>query len=188
MREFFNDMLSTIVFVALYLTIGDIYLATGVAIAIGILQIVYFKFRGRIVDPMQWMSLALVIVFGTATLYFHDPRFIMVKPSIIHFAIAFVMLRKGWIGRYLPPIARENLTQTMVDGWGYGWAALMVTLGVANIVIALTMSPEVWGYFIAFGAMGAKLAMFALQYWIFRSTVARRLSLGAATPTMQPEA
>lgn len=180
MKEFFNDMLSTIFFVVLYLAIGDIYIATGAAIAVGIGQIGYFRARGRKIDMMQWMSLALVIVFGGATLYLHDPRFMMVKPSIIHFAIGFVMLRKGWIGRYLPPIATANLTQRMIDGWGYGWAALMFGLGLANIVIALTMNPTIWGYFIAFGAMGAKLAMFAVQYWIFRTTVVRRIkSTGA---------
>jgi intracellular septation protein A len=175
MKEFFNDMLSTIFFVALYLTIGDIYIATGAAIAVGIGLIGYYRARGRKVDMMQWMSLALVIVFGGATLYLHDPRFMMVKPSIIHFAIGFVMLRKGWIGRYLPPIARANLTTRMVNGWGYGWAALMFGLGISNIIIALTMSPLIWGYFIAFGAMGAKLVMFAVQYAIFRTTVVRRI-------------
>ncbi|HEY4344991.1 MAG TPA: septation protein IspZ [Parvibaculum sp.] len=180
MKEFLNDMLSTIFFVALYMAIGDIYIATGAAIAVGIGQIGYQKARGRKVDLMQWMSLALVIVFGSATLYLHDPRFMMVKPSIIHFAIGFVMLRKGWIGRYLPPIAAANLTARMIDGWGYAWAALMFGLGISNIVIALTMSPTIWGYFIAFGAMGAKLVLFGVQYWVFRATVVRRLSNAAA--------
>jgi hypothetical protein len=68
----------------------------------------------------------------------------------------------------------------MIDGWGYAWAALMFGLGVSNIVIALTMSPVIWGYFIAFGAMGAKLALFGLQYWVFRATVVRRLANAAA--------
>lgn len=179
MREFLSDMLSTIVFVALYMLIGDIYLATGVAIGVGILRIIYLKARGLPVDLMQWMSLGLVIIFGTATLYFHDPRFIMVKPSIIHFAIAFVMLRPGWIGRYLPAIAVTHLTQRMINGWGYGWAALMIGLGITNIAVALLFSPVIWGYFIAFGAMSAKLVMFALNYWVFRSTVRHRLAMAS---------
>lgn len=183
MKEFLNDMLSTILFVALYMLLGDIYIATGAATAVGIFQIGYFKARGRKVDLMQWMSLALVIVFGSATLYLHDPRFIMVKPSIIHFAIGCVMLRRGWIGRYLPPIAAASLSRRMVDGWGYGWAALMFGLGIANIAIALTFSPVIWGYFIAFGAMGAKLAFFAMQYWVFRMAVLRRLSVAASVAT-----
>ena len=180
MKEFFSDLLSTLVFVAFFFLIGDIYLATGVAILVGIGQIVFFRLRGRRVDAMQWMSLALVIVFGSATLYLHDPRFIMVKPSIIHFAIGSVMLRRGWMGRYLPPVAKANLSGRMVDGWGYAWAALMFGLGVANIVIALTFSPEMWGYFLAFGAMGAKLVMFAVQYMVMRTTVIRNIARAGA--------
>ena len=163
MKDFFTDLLSTLVFVAFFFLIGDIYIATGAAILVGAGQIAFFRLTGRPVDAMQWMSLALVIVFGSATLYLHDPRFIMVKPSIIHFAIAAVMLRRGWMRRYLPPVASANLSQTMIDGWGYAWAMLMIGLGVSNIVIASSCSPAVWGYFISFGAIGAKLAMFALH-------------------------
>jgi intracellular septation protein A len=180
MKEFFSDMLSTIIFVALYMAIGDIYIATGVAIAIGIFQVLYLKLRGRKVDAMQWMGLALVIVFGSATLYLQDPRFVMVKPSIIHFAIGCVMMRRGWMARYLPSRAVENLSSRMVNGWGYAWAFLMFGLGISNIVIAITYSPQIWGYFISFGAMGAKIAMFGLQYWIFKATVIRRLSTSGA--------
>ncbi len=179
MKEFLIDLFSTLVFITVFFAIGDIYIATGVAILAGMGQIAFFKLRGRSVDAMQWMSLALVIVFGGATLYLHDPRFIMVKPSIIHFAIGAVMLRRGWMGRYLPPVAKSNLSRSMIDGWGYAWAALMFALGIANIVIALTFSPEVWGYFISFGAIGAKLAMFAMQYALMRATVIRSLRRAA---------
>tara|TARA_R110000868_G_scaffold10226_11_gene50131 strand:- start:4177 stop:4731 length:555 start_codon:yes stop_codon:yes gene_type:complete len=175
MKEFGKDMLSTLAFVGLFFLLGDIYIATGVAIALGIGQIIYLKARKRPVDLMQWMSLFLVITFGSATLYLHDPRFVMVKPSIIHFAIAAVMFRRGWIGRYLPPIAAANLSARVIDGWGYAWAVLMLGLGIANIVIALTMSPQVWGYFIAFGSMGAKLVLFAAQYLPMRMTVVRNI-------------
>tara|TARA_R110000868_G_scaffold5084_5_gene31436 strand:- start:471 stop:1025 length:555 start_codon:yes stop_codon:yes gene_type:complete len=182
MKEFGKDMLSTLAFVGLYFLLGDIYIATGVAIALGVGQIIYLKARKRPVDLMQWMSLGLVIVFGSATLYLHDPRFVMVKPSIIHFAIGVVMLRRGWMGRYLPPIAAANLSTRTVDGWGYAWAALMFALGIANICIALTMSPQVWGYFIAFGSMGAKLVLFAAQYTSMRMAVVRRIRASAALP------
>lgn len=175
MKEFFNDMLSTLAFVALYMIIGDIYIATGAAIAIGITQIGYQKARSRQIDLMQWMSLFFVITFGGATLYLHDPRFVMVKPSIIHFAIGFVMLRRGWIGRYLPPVAAANLSSRVINGWGYAWAVTMFGLGIANIFIAMTMSPEIWAYFLAFGSMGVKLALFALQYMSMRMAVVKNI-------------
>jgi intracellular septation protein A len=181
MKEFGRDMLSTILFVALYLLLGDIFLATGVAIAAGIVQIGYLKLRGRQIDAMQWMSLALVVVFGGATLYLHDPRFVMVKPSVIHFAIGSVMLRKGWMRRYLSERAVENLSARMIDGWSYAWAALMFGLGAANIVIALEATPQIWAYFNSFGAIAAQIALFSVQYLTMRKIVLRRLAARAVT-------
>ena len=181
MKQFLNDMLSAIVFLVLYLTTGNIVLAASAAIAMGVLQIVWLMLRRQKIDPMKWMSLTLVIVFGGATLYFDDPRFFMVKPSLGHFAVGFLMLRRGWIGRYLPSLAQAHLPQRMVDGWGYAWATLMFFLGAMNIFIAINFSAEIWGFYIVFVAMGAKLAMFALQYWVFRRATIRRKAAAEAS-------
>ena len=54
---------------------------------------------GRRIEPMQWMSLGLVVVLGGATMLTQSPRFMMIKPTIVHFAVAAVMLRPGWMIR-----------------------------------------------------------------------------------------
>ena len=71
-------------------------------------QVVLLKLRGRPVDAMQWLSLGLVVVMGGATLLTHDRHFIMVKPTIIYLAVGAVMLKPGWMNRYLPAIVQEN--------------------------------------------------------------------------------
>jgi intracellular septation protein len=173
MREFFNDLLSTLFFLSIYWISGNIYAATAIAIAVGLAQIGYCNVLGRKIDPMQWLSLGLVVVFGGATLATRDPRFVMIKPTIIHFALAAVMLRRGWMKRYLPPIVTDNVSQGVIAGSGYAWAALMVFLGAANLIIALTFDVRVWAWFISFGAIGAKLVFLALSYGLFRTLVVR---------------
>ncbi len=133
------------------------------------------KLRGRPIDLMQWLALGLVLVLGAATLITQDSRFIMVKPTVIHWAIGAVMLRHGWMTRYLPPIARENLPVSVMVKAGYAWAALMFLLGGLNLFIAITMSFRVWAWLITFGAIGAKVVAFLAQYWIFRSIIRRKL-------------
>src|SRR5205085_611938 len=133
------------------------YLATVAAIAAGVIHVIAFKLIGRRIDPMQWLGLALVLVFGGTALATDNPQFIMVKPSIVHFIVAAVMLRRGWLGRYLPPIAKANLSDAMIVGWGHGWAALMVALGVLNLIIAVTFDVTVWAWFVSVGAVGAKI-------------------------------
>src|SRR5690348_11357398 len=98
-RPLLVDFLSTIVFVALYAITGSIRTAIVLGIAVGIGQIALILWRGKRPDLMQWASLALVIVLGSASLITHDPRFVMIKPSIGGFAIGIVMLKPNWQGR-----------------------------------------------------------------------------------------
>ena len=178
--QLLNDFLSAILFLAVYLASGNLVLAAGLAIAVGIAQLVRLKLTGRRIEPMQWMSLGLVIVLGGATLLTQSPRFMMVKPSIVHFAIAGIMLRRGWMARYMPEIVQQNVPAAVITATGYGWAALMATLGVTNLVIAVSFDFATWAWFVSFGAVGAKLVAFTLQYIVFRTLVRRRLLAAAA--------
>src|SRR3979490_1920693 len=119
-----TDFLSTIVFLALYFATGDVVLATCVAIAGAVAQVIYSRIKRQPLAFMTYASLALVIVLGSATLLTHDPRFVMAKPSAAHFAVGAVMLKRGWILRSLPAIVVENIPEYVTIA-GYAWAALM---------------------------------------------------------------
>src|SRR5262249_47514800 len=139
MRDVFarlgSDFLSTIIFLGLYLATDNIVLATSVAIAGAIGQVTYSRIKGKALHFMTWASLALVIVLGTATILTQDPRFVLAKPAIAHFAIGAIMLKRGWMVRYMPPIAAETIPDTITLA-GYAWAALMFALGFGTIAVA----------------------------------------------------
>jgi len=183
LRQLANDFLSAIFFFAVYSLTGSIVAGTSIAIAVGAAQFVRLKLARRSIEPMQWMSLGLVIALGTLTLVAQTPRFMMMKPSFAHFAVAAVMLRRGWMSRYLPAIVRDNLPEAVITGAGYAWAGLMAVLGAANLVIATQFDISVWAWFISFGAIGAKLAAFLLQYAVFRTMIRQRIR-SAATPAV----
>jgi intracellular septation protein A len=90
------------------------------------------------------------------------------------------MLKRGWMIRYITPVARQNVSETTMVAAGYAWAALMAALGLTNLVIALHFDLATWAWFVSVGAVGAKLAAVALQYAVFRTIVRRRL---AQSPT-----
>jgi intracellular septation protein len=175
--QLLSDFLSVIAFVIVYGSTDNLWLATGTAIAVSVAQFILFKLRDQSVDAMQWLALGMVVVLGAATLITQDSRFVMVKPSIVHFAIGAVMLRRGWMMRYLPPIARDNISGSILVTSGYAWAALMFTLGALNIVVAMTLPFRVWAWFISVGAVGAKIVAFLVQYIVFR-TIIRRTIIG----------
>ena len=187
LQQLVSDFLSAIVFLALYLATDNVTLATSVAVAVGIAQVAVMRLTGRAIDAMQWLALGLVLVLGAATLITQDSRFIMVKPTVIHWAIGAVMLRRGWMTRYLPPIARDNIPASVLVIAGYAWAALMIVLGALNLLVALTMSIQAWAWFITVGAVGAKVVAFLAQYWVFRSIIVRKLRSAPAAPSLQAQ-
>jgi intracellular septation protein len=172
------DFFSTILFLAIYLSTDNVLLATGVAIAGAIAQVIYSRLKGKPLGYMTWASLALVIVLGSATLLTNDPRFVLAKPSIAHFAIGAIMLKRGWMMRYLPPIVVETIPQYVTIA-GYAWAALMFALGAGVIAVASTGDLKLWAFYVSVIAIGAKIAAFAIQYVAFRVLITGRLRANA---------
>jgi hypothetical protein len=128
---------------------------------------------------MTYASVGLVIVLGSATLLTHDPRFVLAKPAIAHFAIGTIMLKRGWMLRYMPPIVTETIPEYVTIA-GYAWAALMFALGAGVIAVALTGDLKLWAIYVSVVAFGAKIAAFAVQYVAFRVLVTNRIRAARA--------
>ena len=85
------DMFPVILFFVAY-KMGDIFLATGVAIVASLAQIVWLKMRRHPVENMQWVSLGIIVVFGGMTLMLHDETFIKWKPTVLYALFAAALL------------------------------------------------------------------------------------------------
>jgi intracellular septation protein A len=181
-----EDFLSTIIFLIVYFVSGQLYPAIIVAIAVGIGQFLLLKLRGRNADIMGWLSLVMVIALGGASLMTNDSRFIMAKASVVHFAIGIVMLRRGWLARYMPEFVKQNVPENILVGSGYAWAALMFALGLINLYVANRYSIEVWAWFISVFAVGAKVVAFLIQYAVIWVLIRRKLRLAKSTAAPLP--
>jgi intracellular septation protein A len=176
------DMASTFFFLVLFLLTHNITLSVALGMALGVGQIGWQYARKLPIDTMQWMSLFLVLGSGAATLLTHDPRFVMVKPSVIYLIVGIVMLKPGWMNRYLPPVAIE-LTPDVGIVFGFVWAALMFASAGLNIYVALHYSPVAWASFMSLYGVASKLALFFLQYTTMR-TIGRRRRAQRLAPSM----
>jgi intracellular septation protein A len=174
-----SDFLSTIVFLVIYLTTDNVVLATSVAIAGAIGQVIYSRIKGRSLGYMTWASLALVIVLGGATLLTHDPRFVLAKPAIGHIAIGAIMLKRGWMLRYMPPIVTETVPEYVTFA-GYAWAVLMFVLAAGTVAVASTGDLKLWAFYVSVVLIGAKVLAFAIQYVAFRILVTGRIRAAKA--------
>jgi len=164
------DLFSTLLFVTLYALTHSVYAATGLAILAGLLQIAYLKLRRTPVDAMQWMSLGLVVVFGGASLLTRDPRFIMLKPTLIYAVIGVVMLKPNWMVRYMPPVVF----------FSYVWAGMMFLTAAINLALVAHGDPKLWAWFIGVFPIASKLALFMVQYLATRLIVIARKRASAA--------
>lgn len=137
----------------------DIYFATGIAIGASIAVIAYAFFVQKKVSAIQWVSLAIIVVFGGATLFLHDEVYIKWKPSALYGAFALtlfvgkVFLRKDWIGVLFAQanIQAPSRVWTLVT---WGWITFFVAMAALNGYVATHFSLDAWVNFKVWWAMG----------------------------------
>lgn len=168
------DMVSTLVFAGIFALTHSpqISLAVGVATSMG--QIGFQVSRGRQVHIMEWLSLAMVLLFGGASLIFHDARFIMMKPTLAYVFVGCAMLSRGWMMRYLP-LRAAGWGKDLMIIFGYVWAALMFSTAGLNLWLAQSGDVKTWTWFIGVFPIGSKLALFAIQYLVIKSIIMNRM-------------
>ena len=167
------DMASTFFFLVLYLLTHNIALSVVLGMALGAGQIGWQFARNKPIDTMQWMSLFLVLGSGAVTLITKDPRFVMIKPSAIYLIVGIVMLKPGWMNRYLPPVAIE-LVPDVAFMFGFVWAGLMFFSAALNLIVALNFSVVTWSAFMSIYAIVSKAVLFLISYATMRIIGRRR--------------
>jgi intracellular septation protein len=177
------DMASTFFFLGLYAVTRSIPISVAAGVALGIAQIVWEIARKRPIETMQWMSLFLVLASGVTALITNDVRFVLYKASIIYVIVGVVMLKPGWMNRYLPAVAIE-VVPDIAYIFGFIWAGLMFVSAVVNLWVATHYSFLVWTAFMSSYALVTKLGLFLIQYGTMRfiGVRRRRAQLGAPEP------
>jgi intracellular septation protein len=171
-RYFANDMIPMILFLVLFMTTKNIMLATGFGIALGLGQVAYGLARRRPIGALQWASLGLITVFGTATLLTHNPRFVMFKPTAVQVILGAVMLRPGWMERYVSAVERDA-ARPLLTAFGFVWAGLMFLLAALNVLLVVVADPLTWARFHLFVPPISMIGLFLIQNMYMRMARAR---------------
>jgi intracellular septation protein A len=182
------DMLATLFFAGVFALTKNLYLSTAIGVATGVGQVAWMLFKGRRVAALQWASVGLVIVMGGAAILTNDPRFVMIKPTVIYTVVAASMLQPGWMMRYLPPESVQYLPRGLIVGAGFGWAALMALTGLLNLYFAFETSAATWAAFLAVFPMASKLGAFAIHFTTFRFIARRNAAAGRSFGDAVPAA
>jgi len=160
--DFFPIILFFLVF-----KLSGIYAATAVAIAATFAQIGWVWLRHRKVDPMLWLSLAVVVVFGGATLLFHDETFIKWKPTVLYWLFAAILAGAQLLqGKNLMRALMGKQMQLPDPVWNkvnWSWVGFFVIMGLLNIAVAYNFSTNLWVDFKLFGSLFLTLLFVVAQ-------------------------
>jgi intracellular septation protein len=167
------DLASTLLFLIVYLSTENVTLAVVLGMALGIAQIGWQFARRKPIDTMQWLSLFLILGTGAATLITDDPHFVMIKPTVIYTVVGTVMLKPGWMNRYLPPVAIE-VVPDIAFIFGFVWAGLMFFSAGLNLLVALNFSVAAWAAFMSIYGIVSKLVLFLIGFGTMRTIGVRR--------------
>jgi intracellular septation protein len=146
---------------------APILIATAVAIVATIAQIVYLLARRRKVDAMLWVSLAIIVVFGGATIYFHNDTFIKWKPTVLYWVFAVTLAGAQLIMRKNPIRMmmghQVELPDAVWEKLNLAWAGFFAVMGALNLYVAFNFSTSAWVNFKMFGSIGLMIAFVIAQ-------------------------
>lgn len=169
-----------------------IYVATGVAIAASFAQLLYFWRKQGHIEPMQWTSLVIIVVFGGATLLFHNETFIKWKPTVLYWVMS-VALVGGWYlmkrnGIRMLMEAQVALPEPIWLKLLWAWVVFFGLMGLLNIWVAYSFDTDIWVNFKLFGGLGLMLVFVLLQaVYMGRYVIPPEASLSeSASPPQEP--
>ena len=174
--KFLFDLFPIILFFVAF-KLGDIYTATVVAMIATIGQILWVYYRHRKIDAMQWVSLVMIIVFGSLTIFLHDKTFIQLKPTALYWLFSgalFVSLQffnKNWIqvmmGKQIT--LKQESEKSVWRKLSLAWACFFLLMGCLNLYVAFEFSEEAWVNIKLFGSTGLLIVFVIAQgIWLGR--------------------
>jgi len=152
--------------------VAPVLLATVVVIVATLAQVAFLWTRGKTIDTMLWVSLALVVLLGGATIWFHSEAFIKWKPSVLYWIMGVVF----WASNVL---FSKNLLRALIGAqldlpgrvWSrlnLAWVVFFGVMGFLNIYVAYAFSTDAWVNFKLFGGLGLML-LFTLGQGLYLS-------------------
>ena len=163
-----------------------IYVATGVANVATVAQIAWVRDSTGKVEPMQWLSLGIIVVFGGATILAHDETFIKWKPTVLYWlmggslAIGLLGFRKNLLKSVMG--AQLELPEPAWRAMTWSWVVFFAVMGVVNLWVAFHFDTATWVNFKLFGGLGL-MAVFVIGQALF---LGRYMKDGKEAPVEKP--
>jgi len=139
-------------------SIAGIYWATGSLIAAAFVQIFYYKITKQKIPAKQWVIFALIVVFGSLTIYLQNDAFLKWKVTIVNtfFALALLVSDLIFKKNIIKEFLGESLTlpEKIWSKLNLAWSLFFLFCAVLNYYIAFNYPLDTWVNFKVFGLTG----------------------------------
>ncbi len=139
---------------------AGLFTATAVLIPAVVIALVVSYLRTKRLPMMPLVTAMLVVIFGALTLYFQDPRFIKMKPTILYCAFGAALIGGLVFNKPMLPVMLDNAMNLTARGWRIltlRWGAFFFVLALLNEIVWRTQSNNVW---VAFKFPGTVIIIF----------------------------
>jgi intracellular septation protein len=153
------DFLPLVAFLVAY-KLGGIYVATTALMVGCALQVGIHWWLTRTIKPIHGITAVLALIFGSATLFLHDPRIIKWKVSVLMWLFALAFLASQFIGRrplaqrLLEGVLAEHLAPVNARRWSwinFAWVLYFSGVGALNVYVLRNFREETWVNFKVYG-------------------------------------
>ncbi len=168
---------------------APVLLATVVVILATLVQVAILMARGQKVDTMLWISLALVVVLGGATIYFHSETFIKWKPTLLYWAMAAGLLIGQLLGKNGIRALMGSQMALPDPVWlrvNLAWMGFFTFMGALNLWVAYQFSTATWVNFKLFGGIGLMFGFVLAQALVLGKYLKDDEATGASTDAPKP--
>ena len=166
--KFITDFGPLIIFFSFYYKSGkNLQIAIPPLVIATIISIIIVWILEKKIPFVPLLGGILITFFGGLTIYFENPVFIYMKPTIINIIFAIAL----YFGKYFTsePILKKILGKTMPlnnEGWNKlnsRWIFFFVFLAILNEFVWRTQSEEFWVNFKVWGMLPITIIFTAFQ-------------------------
>ena len=166
--KFLTDFGPLVIFFYYYYDSGkDLKIAIPPFIVATIIALAIVWFLEKKIPKVPLLSGVLITFFGGLTIYFDNPVFIYIKPTIINILFAFALI----FGRYFTnePVLKKLMSGSISltdEGWevlNKRWIYFFFGLAILNEIVWRTQSEEFWVNFKVWGLLPITFIFTAFQ-------------------------
>tara|TARA_X000001036_G_scaffold106589_1_gene99658 strand:+ start:110 stop:655 length:546 start_codon:yes stop_codon:yes gene_type:complete len=166
--KFITDFGPLLIFFTVYYKNGnDLRTAIPPLIISTLIAVAVMYFVEKKIPYVPLIGAIVISLFGGLTLYFNNPIFIYMKPTIVNLIFASILLvSKSFFDKNFLKLFLQTTFQLNEEGWGKlnsRWAYFFIFLAFLNEIVWRTQPEATWVNFKVWGMLPISIIFTAMQ-------------------------